>query len=427
MFAHPNPTHVAVVGGGDGAVVRELLKHKTVESITVIEIDELLVEIVREHLPSLTDCSDITGVASNCLDDKRVNLVIEDALTWFLDRFGTDPTKESIKFDAIFFDVLAIEDNKELVNEAFLTAMTNALTEEGVFISELDSAPTIHEPKIGAEIITKGQELFLNTLEANAGAMFMYEEGHVGLSTPVAFILVCKSTSCRDRWYANQMNIDYQIGERTETTKSKEPIFLHYDGTTHSSYQNTPRGWENIYCRREPMPFECDYRNIDLTKNLYEINNFEIKTSTDAAGVEASSTYAMEDIPEGSYIMPTHLAASSQITDYTLNNVKTVASIGDASIIKDFLEYIEHNGHRTTSTGGSLTYVEVGGSTLIRKSSNTDDVNIGRWMPMHPSGKQPVYSPVYERHMNSFDVFMVATRDIKKGEEIVRPENTWSV
>jgi SET domain-containing protein len=63
-----------------------------------------------------------------------------------------------------------------------------------------------------------------------------------------------------------------------------------------------------------------------------------------------------------------------------------------------------------------LNYVEVGGSTFIRKSKNGKEVNVGRWLPDHPSGKLPVWSP-----QMAFDVFIVATKDIKAGEEIVRP------
>ena len=82
---------------------------------------------------------------------------------------------------------------------------------------------------------------------------------------------------------------------------------------------------------------------------------------------------------------------------------------------------------RSSSGAAGLTYVEVGGTFLIRKTKDDSEVNVGRWVPKHPSGKVPVYSPVYDRHMLSFDVFMVATRDIKKGEEIVRHESMWDM
>jgi spermidine synthase len=42
MFAHPNPKKVAMVGGGEGAMLHEVLKHTTVEKPTMIEIDEII-------------------------------------------------------------------------------------------------------------------------------------------------------------------------------------------------------------------------------------------------------------------------------------------------------------------------------------------------------------------------------------------------
>ena len=53
MFLHPNPENILVVGGGDGGVVREVLKHKQVKTITMCEIDEVVVNLCKEHFPSM--------------------------------------------------------------------------------------------------------------------------------------------------------------------------------------------------------------------------------------------------------------------------------------------------------------------------------------------------------------------------------------
>lgn len=41
LASHPNPKNVLVVGGGDGGVIREVLKHKSVEKVTLVDIDEV--------------------------------------------------------------------------------------------------------------------------------------------------------------------------------------------------------------------------------------------------------------------------------------------------------------------------------------------------------------------------------------------------
>lgn len=41
LTSHPNPKKVLVIGGGDGGVVREVLKHETVEEVVLCDIDEV--------------------------------------------------------------------------------------------------------------------------------------------------------------------------------------------------------------------------------------------------------------------------------------------------------------------------------------------------------------------------------------------------
>ena len=41
LASHPNPKKVLVIGGGDGGVVREVLKHDTVETVVLCDIDEV--------------------------------------------------------------------------------------------------------------------------------------------------------------------------------------------------------------------------------------------------------------------------------------------------------------------------------------------------------------------------------------------------
>nr|WBW70074.1 venom protein [Lampona murina] len=51
LNSHPNPKKVLVVGGGDGGIVREVTKHPLVESITLCEIDECVIDACKKYLP----------------------------------------------------------------------------------------------------------------------------------------------------------------------------------------------------------------------------------------------------------------------------------------------------------------------------------------------------------------------------------------
>lgn len=72
MLANPKIKDVLVIGGGDGGSVREILKHESVESVTMVEIDEVVVRASREFLPSL----------SASLEDPKLNLIIGDGIDY---------------------------------------------------------------------------------------------------------------------------------------------------------------------------------------------------------------------------------------------------------------------------------------------------------------------------------------------------------
>ncbi|APF19991.1 Spermidine synthase [Caldithrix abyssi DSM 13497] len=75
MMAHGNVKNVLVIGGGDGGVVREVLRHDGVEKVTMVEIDGKVVEAARLHLPQI-------AVA---FDDPRLDLRIEDGIKFVAD------------------------------------------------------------------------------------------------------------------------------------------------------------------------------------------------------------------------------------------------------------------------------------------------------------------------------------------------------
>ena len=95
--------------------------------------------------------------------------------------------------------------------------------------------------------------------------------------------------------------------------------------------------------------------------------------------------------------------------------------------IDDFIECIDPYGHPSLRVGRGKNFVEIGGSFAIRMSVNVNETNVRRWIPTHPEGSHPKYSPVYNKHRHSFNVFLVVSRDIKAGEEIAKPHILWTV
>ena len=104
MIAHPNPKRVAIIGGGEGATLREVLKHTTVEKVVMVEIDAELVEICAEYLPQWNRCDDIQGSTEICFDDPRAQVDFRDAFAWFIDSFGDKDNIKDEQFDVIIMD-----------------------------------------------------------------------------------------------------------------------------------------------------------------------------------------------------------------------------------------------------------------------------------------------------------------------------------
>jgi len=107
MFSHADPKRVAIIGGGEGATLNDVLRHNTVETVIMVEIDELMVVTSREHLPEWSNCTDLLGSADWCGDDERAHIIYGDAIAWFNDRFSTKTKKvEEEPFDVLIMDAL---------------------------------------------------------------------------------------------------------------------------------------------------------------------------------------------------------------------------------------------------------------------------------------------------------------------------------
>ena len=122
LFVHPSPKRVLVIGGGDGGTVREIIRHPEVERVVMVEIDEMVVNVCREHIPSV----------SCALDDPRVELLIEDGAKYVA---GTQE-----KFDVIMVDSTdPIGPSIPLFSKAFYKNVTSVLASDGILISQAES------------------------------------------------------------------------------------------------------------------------------------------------------------------------------------------------------------------------------------------------------------------------------------------------
>lgn len=95
MLIHPNPRSVCIVGGAEGATIREVAKYQDVNRIVMVDVDEELVNVCRQHLSSWSN---------GAYEDQRLELHIGDGRKFLEQTKGTfdviivdlnDPTEDS--------------------------------------------------------------------------------------------------------------------------------------------------------------------------------------------------------------------------------------------------------------------------------------------------------------------------------------------
>jgi len=121
-FAHPEPEKVLIVGGGDGALARELLKHGCIEQIDLCELDE---EVVNQ-------CSRYFPWTAKTLNDPRVNVMFRDGSEFVKTRPGT--------YDIVFVDGPdPVGPGEALFTGGFLADCKRALKSGGILVSQSES------------------------------------------------------------------------------------------------------------------------------------------------------------------------------------------------------------------------------------------------------------------------------------------------
>jgi S-adenosylmethionine decarboxylase proenzyme len=106
MITHKEPKRILIVGGGGGAVLREVLKHNTVEKVVMLEVDTDLTKAAQTYLSGWSDCSDLVGGTESCFDDPRVEVNYVDPVDWITKKFSGKDVAESDRFDIVIIDAM---------------------------------------------------------------------------------------------------------------------------------------------------------------------------------------------------------------------------------------------------------------------------------------------------------------------------------
>ncbi|WDL95126.1 polyamine aminopropyltransferase [Alicyclobacillus sp. ALC3] len=122
MHTHPNPKKVLVVGGGDGGVIREIIKHPSVEKAVLAEIDGRVIEASKTYFPHI----------ASGLSDPRVDVQVTDGIKYVEDHPN--------EFDIILIDSTdPIGPAVGLFAKDFYQSVHRALKDDGIMVAQTES------------------------------------------------------------------------------------------------------------------------------------------------------------------------------------------------------------------------------------------------------------------------------------------------
>lgn len=180
LMSHKNPKKILVVGGGDGGVLREVLKHSSVEELVLCEIDKMVIDVSKKYLPTLSN---------GAFDDPKVTVFCGDGA-------------EYMRQHENYFDVI-ITDSSDPIGPAstlfeknYYSLMHKALKCDGLLCTQ-GECMWLHLELIGT-MLSFCRELF-PTVEYAYTTIPTYPSGQIG------FVLCSKDSATNFKEPVNQV------------------------------------------------------------------------------------------------------------------------------------------------------------------------------------------------------------------------------
>ena len=135
LFTHPKPKNVLIIGGGDCGMLREVLKHQSVEKVTQVDIDEAVTRVSEKYFPELTESN----------KDPRATLLFQDGIDYV-----KNLPDESL--DVVIVDSTdPVGPAAGLFGEEFMRDVHRVLKDDGIIVQQSES-PILHHESILKEL-----------------------------------------------------------------------------------------------------------------------------------------------------------------------------------------------------------------------------------------------------------------------------------
>ncbi|CAD5211046.1 unnamed protein product [Bursaphelenchus okinawaensis] len=198
MFAHKNPKKVLIIGGGDGGILREVLKHDQVEEVHMCEIDKMVIDVSKKYLPNM----------AKELGNPKFKLFIDDGFKFLKNHEN--------EYDVVITDSSdPIGPAESLFGQTFYELINKALKPNGVLASQCESF-WLHLDLI-AHMVKFNRRIFKNVRYASS-VVSTYPSGVMG------YLLASKGPE------ENELSVP----KRAVTPAQREQLRF-YSGDVHSA------------------------------------------------------------------------------------------------------------------------------------------------------------------------------------------------
>ncbi len=236
MLSVAEPKKILVLGGGEGATLRELYKHKSVEHVTMVDLDEEVVDICKKYLPEWHQ---------NSFDDERTHLVISDA--------GEVVKNSGNKaYDVVISDLVEPFDmgpTYHLFTKEFFEHIYRILTDDGAFVLQ-------------ASILRMGTMLMHGAIRKTLEQVFPVVRSfaaYVGsFDVPWSFVIATKGEDPK-AWTEEYVNL--QIEKRIDGQ------LKFYDGESHLHMFMLPK-YVRDYLNTAEIPILTEENKVNLPSKL---------------------------------------------------------------------------------------------------------------------------------------------------------------
>lgn len=209
MFMHHNPKTVCLIGGGDGACLKQLLKHPAIEKIVIVEIDKLVFETIGNYFPALAE-----GFA-----DERIEVFFDDGYNYLK---NCDE-----RFDVILVDSYDPGGPVQSLETAdFHKVVSEHLNEKGIVVFQTDS-PTIRSSYLRSAISSVAP--FFSTYKVYLSAIRSFPDG-------ICSFLIC----------SQDQNVLEQFDEQRYNVFADSGLGCYYNSDVHRGAFMLPQAIKQI-------------------------------------------------------------------------------------------------------------------------------------------------------------------------------------